>query len=366
MFLESDPSYSLGSGGPSLSFPLILDPSYDYEKKSERGDYKVQNKKLKDRISNSQNELVSLWKHFLDEWEETIVNEPKITNVFRKYRNDHRKISTELADILRNNAKFSTLHSENLQMLSKYQHDVRTLGRLEKTINGVAKSAKKNARSISHETLKLPQDKQQIFSSLSKLSKYVDFSIDSICLDCWFEQDQMPFVAHLDHTKHVDLQDRCPNCTGTGIIHTINMGLPKSLSLLILLDSSWLYEVIIGSAISKMGFVKHVYVHKKIQAYREGLVQKGVEAYVIIVTNDDKLYMVEVTKQADTSHIVNNITRKIRYFEAASIPFEKMMYFTSDDKSQHLDTDGGKARIFQLKHLPHLGRFVKEMIGIVE
>ena len=140
------------------------------------------------------------------------------------------------------------------------------------------------------------------------------------------------------------------------------MGMPKILNSLLLLERSWFYEVIIGYAVSKLDFVKNVYIHKKIQAYENGAVKTGVEADVIIITNDNKLFIIEVTKQGDTSNIMKTISRKIDHFKEAGIPYEKIMYFTADKQTKYWDIPKS-TRVFTIHHLPNLQDFVKEWVS---
>ena len=360
MFLESEPAYSLGSGEMSISFPLILDPSYDYKRRHEREDYKTQHEKLIARHSRTQNESFDLWKPIWDEWTRALASDQSMVRVLTERKINYGRVRKIIDNFFENNPKFSIAQSEQIRLLSHYFYEIQTLGKLQES-SKIIKNAEKNCRSLHSTSMDLPHDKQQITSALSKLSKHADFSIESVCMDCWYEKDQLPFIAKFTNTKSVEIIDRCKNCDGTGIVHKINIEFPRSVNSLLLLDSSWLYEVIIGKAISKLAIVKQVYVHKKIQAYEEGRLLKGVEVDVIVITNDNKLYLIEVTKQADTSNIVKNITRKTELFKNAKIPFEKIMYFTSDDKDIHLDTN--EARIFQIKHLPRLAKFVEEWIS---
>lgn len=200
-----------------------------------------------------------------------------------------------------------------------------------------------------------------ISTALNKLAKYVEFGIDSVCLDCWFEKNQLPFTCRVTNTKSIEIMDQCQQCRGKGLIHKIIISLPKELTSLILLDSSWLYEVVVGYAVAKLDFVKHVYVHKTIQVFNNGVVQQGVEADVAIITNDDKLYIIEVTKQSDTSNIMETINKKITNFEAKQIPYEKMMYFTSDEKERYYDLPKC-TRVFSIKHIPAMTKFIQEFI----
>lgn len=358
MFLESEPSYSLGTGGISTSFPMILDPHYDYNERCKRIDYQEQNKKLDDKHLKSQNDNYSLYQTFLKEWVEALSEDERLIKLMDRRDMTFEKLKEELDAITDNNPKLGKLQSDNLQILSRYSYEAQTLGKLKRFIKSI-NNAEKNSRSLNSDFLKLPQQKEQISTALSKLAKLVDFSIDSICLDCWYEKDQLPFASSITNTNVIQINERCLNCNGTGLIHKLNMSFPRSLNSLLLLDSSWLYEIIIGYAVSKLDRVKQVFVHKKIQVYENGLVCKGVEVDVTVITNDGKLYLIEVTKQGDTSHIMENISKKIANFEEAKIPFEKIMYVTADNKDMYFDIPK-KARIFQIKHLPVLLKFMEE------
>ncbi|MGC2575486.1 MAG: hypothetical protein WA364_28600 [Candidatus Nitrosopolaris sp.] len=88
---------------------------------------------------------------------------------------------------------------------------------------------------------------------------------------------------------------------------------------MIISDSSWFYEIVIGYAIANLDKVRDVYIHKKINSVIDGNKIDPYEADVIIVTQNNKLFLAEVTVQSDESNLISEISRKCEYLKRAKI-----------------------------------------------
>ena len=141
--------------------------------------------------------------------------------------------------------------------------------------------AEKNSKYLHSEYLQLPQEKKQISTAKSKLAQLVDFSIESVCLDCWFEKDQLPFVSNLTNTNQILVHDQCLNCSGTGIIHKFDMKFPRSVTSLLMMDSSWFYEIIIGYAVSTLDQVKQFFCSQKVQAFETTMFKRELKLMLL-------------------------------------------------------------------------------------
>jgi CRISPR/Cas system-associated exonuclease Cas4 (RecB family) len=362
LFLESDSTITRGPIGNTVSYPLSLEPSYDFEKNlKERGDYKDQEKKLEKTLDRNSKEVFEVWKNVIIEWFDVLAADSEVNRVLRNRTSRIEDVSEALKRSVKDNESIKEQMKDNMQTFSEYAYDAALLVKMKQYVR-MTKNAKSNADSLNNQFLKLPEQKQEIASALGKLAKHMDFTIESLCLDCWYEKNLLPFSSTISRVKNIDLIHQCPQCVGRGIIHRIDIGYPNDLYSLLMFDSSWIYEVFIGYALAKIDYIKKVYIHKKIQPYENGLVKSGIEMDVILITEDDKLILVEVTKQGDSTNILQNITRKIKNLEEANVPYDFIIYFTADKLERYYDIVPGKGRVFCLNHLAQIEKFVLEFI----
>lgn len=103
-------------------------------------------------------------------------------------------------------------------------------------------------------------------------------------------------------------------------------------------------------------------IHKKINSVINGNKIDPYEADVIIVTQNNKLFLAEVTVQSDESNLISEISRKCEYLKRAKIHYDKLMYFTSSVSQTYKDMKVFKTRIFSLRHLYYLENFMNEYV----
>ena len=364
LFLKSTNTTSFyGSRGTIITFPLILEPTYDFKGNLEdREDYKRRNESLEKILERNTNEIKEAWGNMTKEFLSIMIEQPKIQQLLKsRSPRSLEELTREMTKVTKENDDMIEHAKGNIKTLGRYTYEAQILLKLKEFVE-LSNDARQNCMSL-NSYLKLPDNKEQICSSIATLAKYTDFSIEAVCLDCWYEHRQLPFTFEMSRATKIDLSSNCQTCSGMGIIHKISFGFPSEVNSLLLEDSSWLYEVFIGHAIASYDFIKKVYVHKKIQPYdKDGKVQKGMEADIIAITNDDKLVIIEVTKQQDKSNIHENIETKIKNLQEYGIPYHKLIYVTASNADNFYDISNHNTRIFALKHLTNLEGFIREFV----
>ena len=350
------------SEGIIITYPLILEPTYTFEKKlEERGDYKRRYEVLRKTLEQNNNKIREAWSNMLGEFLNTVTDQPRIKQLLTtRSQKSLDGLAQEMTKIVKENDVVNKHVKGNVLALSRYMHEAQILLKL-KEYGELSTKAEQNC-ALLNSSLKLPDNKEQLCSAIATLAKHAVFSIEAVCLDCWYEHKEYPFTLEMSRVTQIDLPNSCQTCSGKGIIYKISCEFPPGVNSLFLEDSSWIYEVFIGYAISNYNFIKKVYVHKKIQTYEDGKIKSGIEADVVVITNDDKLVIVEVTKQHDISNIHNNIERKIKSLNDFKIPYDKLIYVTASDQNNFFDFSNNNTRVFSLKHLTNLEYFIRDFV----
>ena len=140
------------------------------------------------------------------------------------------------------------------------------------------------------------------------------------------------------------------------------MGLHK----LILPETNWLQELIIGYTLCELKSVDKIFVHKKLHNVPyDGNESKGIESDVSIITKDGRLILIEVTTQTSFDNIMKDVTRKISNLEEREIPFDALAFITpyTLSKDEYLTVGKKNAKIFMAKHIQNLPNLIdKELI----
>jgi len=118
---------------------------------------------------------------------------------------------------------------------------------------------------ILNNVIDLPSKKDQLFASLNLLESQnvVKIEIESYCLDCFLTYKDEPYTSYISNTKDVTFPELCPRCKGEGILHNIIINYPTGLHKLLMPETKWLQEIIIGYSLSKLDNVQKVFIHKK-------------------------------------------------------------------------------------------------------
>ena len=345
----------------TLLIPLVLDPQYIFTAKKDRSDYKEQQKKLEALLDESEEGFFLTAQAYQKTFLEEVSDDHKLASLF-KYRGSATlaELKKALLTATDKNPRLREIQQKAQNDLSKHGSDIRVLGSILECLR-LAPAFEANCKALDSSYLNLPSDKAQIDTALSKLTGLLHTSIESLCLDCWYEHDQLPFIASVMNTRHVELGSRCLNCGGTGLVHNIALAIPQLMSKIFLETSNWFYEFLVGHIAAQLAGVKSVYIHKNIQAYSDGGVSEGAEIDVTIVTDDNKLYFVEVTTKSDASEILKDAERKISMFDRLGLPFEKLAFVTAGNDARYIDLDP-RLRVFQLRHLTSLSDFLGQWI----
>lgn len=345
-----------------LAMPLVLDPRWRFTKNITRDDYKVQREKLS-KIYDEESEASFLAvRSYQNNFMDKMAADPTLAKFFRHGRKPPTfvEIRDAIDDVTSKNPRLREMERKNRSDMSKHLNSIRLLGRIL-TYSNMASSAETNCQILSSMQLRLPSDKEQIDTALSKFASLLHMATESLCLDCWYEHDQHPFMASSINTRHVRLEQQCPNCGGIGLVHKVELTFTQPIAKLIVEGSNWFHEVLVGYIASRTPGTKTVFVHKNIQAYSNGNMSKGAEVDVVILTDDAKLYLVEVTKKSDANAILCDARRKIELFRRLNLPFERMAFVTASTIDHHMDM-GPDLRIFSLKHLASLQTFLGRWI----
>ena len=363
LFLKSSAEPPIDDAiGTTITIPFIFNHEYDFNKYcNEREDYDRQNKKLNEILDKNKKMISEIVISFIKEFFGEIMDKPNIIRLFKSRSNASlddftNELSKSIKDeSVKNNLESSiktmVIHSDQIQILSKL-----------KEYAEIVSDAQINCRAIHNDIFKIPEKKVEICTALEILTRHTVFSIESLCLDCWYKKRQLPFFSDISRMTSIKFEDICPACSDKGLVHKIQITLPYDFNGLLLGDASWAYEVFIGYLISNLDFIKNVYVHKKIQLYDNGEVKTGTEVDVIAITSDCKLILIEVTKQRDDTEIRESLEKKIRILEDYNIPYDKIIYVTASNATQYYDIKTKNARIFGMSHIHNLEKFIKEFI----
>lgn len=360
-FLHTIPSVSTNDE-TSLTIPLILDPVYQFTANKDRDDYKAQYKKLdklREKASEGSFEAV---RSYHDTFMAVMETDPALAKLLRHGRKPltFAEMRDAIADATSKNPALREMQDKYRNDMSKHLNSIRVLGRIL-AYSDLAYDFEANCQILGSVKLSLPSDKEQIDTALSKFASLLHVSTESLCLDCWYEHDHLPFITSSANTKRVRLEPRCFNCGGAGLAHKAELAFPQPLGNLVMESSNWFYELLIGYVAVQIPSVKNAFIHKKIHVYSNGNVSKGAEIDVAIITDDGRLYFVEVTKKSDANAILSDAQRKIKLFRELGLPFEKMAFVTAGTIDRYADL-GPDLRIFCLKHLVSLPDFLGEWI----
>jgi len=156
--------------------------------------------------------------------------------------------------------------------------------------------AQTNSKILSR-ILNLPSESIRLFSAFNFLAskKVLKVETQSYCIDCYFKYGEEPYFSYSSNFKEMNLPARCPQCKEPGIFHDVIIRYPIGLHKIVMPQTNWLREIIIGYTLSTLPKVKKVFVHKKVHnAPRNASEGKGVESDVSLITEDNKLILIEL------------------------------------------------------------------------
>lgn len=362
LFLKSKISYSVDTPNSLVVvYPFCMNPDYDFKSRLEdRQHYKNTLDKLEERLTSSGEMLANILSSSMADSIEKFMDDPELSRLLKSRHQSTFNILEHMKKSVKENSEISKDHALKVNQFMNSAYEIQSMTRIKEYVQ-ISEDAHRNSLAI-NQSVKLPQKSQEIIDGFSRFTKHVSLNTETLCLDCFFTDNKPPFHSQVSNAKTIHLPDICERCNGIGLIHKIMLGYPSSVGKMLMPDSNWLQEIIIANSISSLNFVKEVFVHKKIHAVVNGKIEKGIESDITIITKDNKLILCEVTTQSDTNNIINEISKKAKNLEEAKIPYEKMIYFTSNDLPTFITVDPSKTRIFGIRHLYDIEGFVKHWI----
>lgn len=334
-----------------LAMPLVLDPRFNLTQDKRRRDYQAQAAKLKMLCDEESEVSFQLALAYREAFAEGISTDSELLDFFRQCppslsSSDVKKAVLAAAE---KSTRFENFMKVHRSCMFGHSDNMWTLGRIY-AYSDLASDSERNCQALCSGSLDMPSDKEQIDTALSKFASMLPVTKESLCLDCWYERDQYPYTNASANVKQVQLEPHCLNCGGPGLVHKIGIVFPRSMHNLFLETCNWFYEVLVGYVVSRIPGVKDVFVHKTIHPHLNAGLGRGAEIDVAVITSDDRLYFIEVTKKSDANEIIRDAERKLRRFRELDLPFEKVAFVTSGLTERYIDM-GTDARIFQLKHV---------------
>jgi len=228
----------------------------------------------------------------------------------------------------------------------------------------VLKEAKENGDTL----LEIAENSvQKISETLLRIGNIIPLSYNAVCLECVLrKQLAMPFQATLLYTKDFSLIERCHQCSGRTILHTINIHAPSDL--IALIQDERLPEAIVGYTLAQLEDVEEVFVHKKVNPVINGNVRRGAQIDVLAITKDKRLIIVEVTRQSDFETVLNEeLIHKTTLLEQIGLKYDVFVCVSGlSPKINHgLSVIKAKrAFLLGLKHLSELENWLADRLKI--
>lgn len=229
-------------------------------------------------------------------------------------------------------------------------------------INNVVK-ATNNAR-VMVKTGMISGGPKKLESALNVLSREnCQLSIKCRCLECIFKyRDTNPYFAQVSNPKEILMATECPRCKGKGLVYAVDVGYPAGVSQLMMPNTNWLPEVVIGYALSSLDEVEKVFVHKIIHYSEKGKnLGKGAECDVTLITKDKRLFLVEVSTSQQTAKIQETAHRKVENFKNKGIRFDGFAFVSSDPIIGDFYTLSDKiSYVFKASHIRSIETYIRE------
>lgn len=189
-----------------LTMPLILDPMYKFTSSKDRSGYRAQYEKL-GRLHDkaSEESFAAAWPH-----QDTFMAETETDHAPAKLLRRGRSLLTlaeikeAVADATGRNPRLREMLDEHRSDTSKHINSMR-ITNLILAYSDLASYFESNRQILKSVPLNLPSDKEQIDTALSKFASLLRMATESLCLDCWYEHDNLPFMTSTANTRHVRL-----------------------------------------------------------------------------------------------------------------------------------------------------------------
>jgi hypothetical protein len=358
LFLEGSKHPQVNSNYPMAQFfPLVLNPQYNltellsgaFRTKSDEADKKSK----ESRKTLSETMAAASFDFFGD-----VLAKPQTLRSLSNLRKaeNRRKTIEQL---------FLASKEESLKMIATWVDIGSNLVPELNQLSGVTENVAlypvgvKNAEVLATR-VKLPEAKQALFAELERLasSDIVQIGTKSFCLDCYFSHSRQSYGSTQSNIHSFSLPNICPTCRGEGIVHQVVFEYPRGLHQFILPQSNWLQEIIIGYTVAQLPQASKVYVHKILHQNVNGTVSQGVEADVVLVTNDKRMFIIEVTTQTDADNVLREFVKKRDRLNQIGIKYDGLAYVTACPTFQGYHTIDERSRVFGAHHLADLNKFL--------
>lgn len=358
--LSSSTQQSLNEKFPAMqSYPIVFDPGYDIFKRLKEVYTKEEEavKKKKDTILD---EIKEINQSTFYSMVQTIFKDQAVIRK-RASRAPEFKKAIDLA-LERNKDEASSLVSGFMNKFMTMVSDFQLYNKVVEFL-GLTTEAQANATALAS-LIKLPDERMKLFASLNALARTdtVKIETESLCLDCYFKYKDDPYSSTMSNVRDFELPSSCPRCKDLGVFHKIQIHFPRGLHRLILPETNWIQEAIVGFKLTDVTNVERVFIHKKIQFLPPtGGPGSSVESDISLITSDGRLIVIEVTSQSDLANLMKEFNKKTRNLEQANIPFSSLGYVTASTSSeQFLPLSDGRDRLFFIRHIARISDFVSD------
>ena len=363
-FLEGKIDFATVSEYPVRQYvPLMLDTSAP-EVRPEVSPEADNVKGIKTKVDDSSKRVRETYDSYSYDMLGTVFTDPTVVKVLRAgVKPDTRKEVIQKA--------FERHKDEAMEKLSTWIDSVGSSIEELNNLNHILKNVGYHVVALqNHDVLStavdLPAKKALLFSELNKLAELdiLLVSSESFCLDCYFIRRRTPFQGASYNTRTFNLLEKCPSCGFSGVVHRVIFEYPRGVHKLILPETTWLQEVVLGYSVAKLDHVKRVFVHKNFQEFFGGTLSKAVESDVVVITDDGRVILLEVTTQSDADNIHQNLRKKQRYADELGLHYDGYVYVTASasfDKFLRLDD---KTRIFGARHLANINEFLRKEFNL--
>ena len=361
-FLQSKLDFEVSKTYPvSQSYPFLLTQDYDLFK-SLTVDYKEDIEKVKENNTDYKKEFEEINDTILFDALSMVFTDRRVIRAVRSHKPDSLKSAVDSAfedhkdEFMKRTADYIEAISVHLDDMSSTSEIVDWLANFE--------IAQKNTR-VLHEA-KFLDNVKSFFASFNRLSDTnLRISTETICFDCIFNRkDSIFYKSEITNSRDVSLESKCPRCKGNGLMHKLVVTYPVGIHNLILPQSNWLPETIIGYALSSLPEVEKVYVHKKIHTALKGQGQTpGVESDVTLITKDKKIILLEVSTTQELDQLHENAHRKINFLKQNQVIYDKFGFITADNTyGEYTWLYEKNGVIFKAKHIRNIADFVRNTL----
>ena len=362
-FLNGNLEYQMSQKYPvAQSFPFMLDPDYDLFK-TLMSDYEDDIKKIRDDYDSYKKEFVDVSSTVFFDALGTVFTDDKVVKAQRMRKVEDFKNAIK-GSFENHKDEFASKMNEFIERISDQLEGMSVSAEISRWL-ALYDKAQKNTKVLS-ESGTLKDNPKSLFASFNKLSESdLKISTKVVCFDCVFKRKDFNFYkAETVNSRNLELNIRCPRCNGNGLIYQLIVSYPVGIHNIILPNSNWLPEVILGYTLSSIVQVDKLYVHKKIHSSRKNEnMTSGVECDITILTKEKKVILIEVSTTQETAQLHEIAHRKVEFFNRNKVKFDKFGFITADyNYGDYTWMKDKKGVIFKAKHLHDINKYIEDTL----